>query len=105
MIVINVIELRPNDAGVYTRARNYAKSQLERYAEAIADLKEAIRINPDAAVFYQNRRAIKSLLRNFEDAISDYVEAIRINPDAELKRTLCLKSTKTPSLIITKQFG
>ena len=54
--------------------------QQEKYNEAITDLNEAIRINPQIAVAYLLRGSAKAPLGRYEEALADLNEAIRINP-------------------------
>jgi tetratricopeptide (TPR) repeat protein len=54
--------------------------QQKKYREAIEELSEALRQQPDLALAYNARGYAYSLLRDFPHAIADYDAAIRINP-------------------------
>ena len=58
---------------------NYLK--LKRYDEAIAPLKEAIRLNPDDAYAHNNLGITYAELKRYDEALVSYKEVIRINPD------------------------
>lgn len=60
-----------------------AKSLLDRgqTSNGIAELNEAIRLNPRNAVYYNTRGYAHYLSRDYKSAIKDYDEAIRLNPD------------------------
>ena len=69
----------PNDAkAYYTLGQAYFMT--ERYQEAIAELKEAIRLNPNFAEAYWNLANIYKAQSKHEEAISAYKEAKRIDP-------------------------
>jgi len=60
--------------------RAYAKDDLGDKQGAIADLTEALRINPQYDLLYYNRGVIKSSLGDKMGAITDYSRAINIDP-------------------------
>ncbi|NMG09484.1 tetratricopeptide repeat-containing serine protease family protein [Brasilonema sp. UFV-L1] len=51
------------------------------YKGAIADLSEAIRLNPNYALAYYNRGNVRRELGDKQAAIADYNQALRINPN------------------------
>ena len=57
------------------------RSKLGRCEEAIADLNEAIRLNPTIASAFNSRGVAKAELERHEAAITDFEEAIRLNPE------------------------
>ena len=57
---------------------NYDK---EHYDKAIADLDEAIWLDPESIYSYFKRGEAKSNLGDYKDAISDYDKAIELNPE------------------------
>jgi tetratricopeptide (TPR) repeat protein len=60
------------------RGANYKdKGELER---SLADLNEAIRLNPKNAGFYANRGNTYNALRDQDSALRDFAEAIRLDP-------------------------
>jgi tetratricopeptide (TPR) repeat protein len=60
------------------RAVNETNDQ--RFPEALADLSEAIKINPHEARFYEQRAAIEMRVNDYDKALADYGEAIKANP-------------------------
>ena len=60
------------------RAYSYANDQ--RFQDALADLGEAIRINPRDAHAFEQRAAIEMKMIDYEKALADYGAAININP-------------------------
>jgi len=60
------------------RAVNEANDQ--RFQEALADLAEAIKINPREARFYEQRAAVEMRINDYDKALADYAEASKINP-------------------------
>ena len=60
------------------RAYSYANDQ--RFQDALADLAEAIKINPRDEHAYAQRAAIEMKMIDYEKALADYSEASRINP-------------------------
>ena len=60
------------------RAYSYANDQ--RFQDALADLAEAIKINPRDEHAYAQRAAIEMKMIDYEKALADYGEAIKINP-------------------------
>jgi tetratricopeptide (TPR) repeat protein len=63
------------------RTRADIWSGLGRYRESIADLDQAIKINPKNALLYNNRGGNKFDLGHFDEAIADYDRALEIDPD------------------------
>ena len=68
-------------SSVQYHQRAYEAHQRGEYESAIADYREAIRINPNDANIYYNRGTAKYHLGQYEFAITDFDEAIRINQD------------------------
>jgi len=82
-----VLALRQSAEAYFYRA--YAKDDLGDKQGAIADLNQAIAINPQYAVAYYNRAYAKDDLGDKQGAIADYNQAIAINPqyaDAYINR-------------------
>ena len=69
-----------DDAEAYHN-RGVAHAELGRYAEAIAEYDEAIRLRPDYAKAYFGRGNARARLGRHAEAIADYDEAIRLQPD------------------------
>lgn len=61
-------------------SRGSTKAQSGRYAEAIMDFDEAIRLNPKNEYTFANRGNYKARIGRYDEALADYDEAIRLNP-------------------------
>lgn len=70
---------RKNRAEAYGN-RALAYIMLKQYRKAIADLNQAIRLNPGDTLDYQNRGVAYYLLKQYRKAIADYNQAIRVDP-------------------------
>ena len=80
--IANISEGIDNDkAAAAFFARGAANSNLGKYDEAISDLNEAIRLNPNLAGLYMVRGVAHGNLGKYDEAISDLNEAIRLNPN------------------------
>jgi len=73
-----VLAIRQSADAYFYRA--YAKDDLGDKQGAIADLNQAIAINPQYAEAYYNRGLVKRNLGDNQGAIADYNQAIAINP-------------------------
>jgi tetratricopeptide (TPR) repeat protein len=60
------------------RAYSYVNDQ--RFQDALADLAEAIKINPRDAHAFEQRAAIEMKMIDYEKALADYGAAMNINP-------------------------
>jgi len=84
---IQEVELTPDVKQVETKtASEYFNSAYAKYQQGdkqgvIADLTEAIRLNPSLANAYYNRGNAKYELGDKQAAITDYNEAIRLDPN------------------------
>ncbi len=56
----------------------------KRYDKAIADLDEAIRLNPESIYAYFTRGKARAALDDHEGAISDYDKDIKLNPESSI---------------------
>jgi tetratricopeptide (TPR) repeat protein len=63
------------------RKEGEAAARAGEYDRALANLSEAIRLNPKDAAAFNNRGFAYSNKRDYDRAIADYSEAIRINPN------------------------
>ena len=79
----NAIKLKSDYAEAYNN-RGWAKDELGKYTEAIADYDQAIRLKPDFTAAYNNRGWAKDELGKYTEAIADYDKAIRLKPDFAL---------------------
>jgi len=61
-------------------SRAVAETNNQRFQEALADLAEAIKINPKEARFYEQRAAVEMRINDYNKAVADYSEAIKIDP-------------------------
>ena len=62
--------------------RGNAQNNLGRHEEAIADLDEAIRLNPDFAMAYYNRGRANTSLNHMDKARRDFEAAIALAREA-----------------------
>jgi serine/threonine-protein kinase len=65
----------------YFAARSVAQHQQGKYAEAVADCDEALRLQPDCAEHYFSRGLSQYALGKFTAAIADFSAAIARQPD------------------------
>jgi tetratricopeptide (TPR) repeat protein/tRNA A-37 threonylcarbamoyl transferase component Bud32 len=79
-------ELDPDHPEMYRQAmslalaqRGYVKAQAKQTEEAIADMDEALRLDPTAQVF-DKRGSLHYNLGQFKEAVADFTEAIRLDP-------------------------
>ena len=61
--------------------RGVAYRTIGKYAEAISDLSEAIRLVPDYGTAFNNRGVAYRNMGDLDRAVADYDEAIRLKPD------------------------
>ncbi len=54
--------------------------KLKEYDKAVADLTEAIRLDPECHRVYYFRGLARSEKKEFDDAIADFTEAVRLDP-------------------------
>ena len=69
-----------------------------KYREAIAELDEAIKLQPDLAMAYNARGFTRYLMHDYAKAIADFDEAIRLQPgyvNAVSNRNLALNAAKS----------
>jgi tetratricopeptide (TPR) repeat protein len=64
--------------------RAYAYLQLENYGNALPDLDEAIRLDPDVPAYYINRGLARYNLNNLRGTLDDFDRVIRLDPNNEL---------------------
>ena len=60
--------------------RAFAEANDQRFQEALADLGEAIKINPREARFYEQRARIEMSINDYDKALADYTEASKVSP-------------------------
>jgi tetratricopeptide (TPR) repeat protein len=60
--------------------RGHGLTENRDFDRALADLNEAVRLDPAYACGYSNRGSVYALRRDLDRAIADYDEAIRIDP-------------------------
>jgi len=66
--------------GAAYSGRAVAEANDQRFQEALADLAEAIKINPKEARYYEQRAAIEKGINDYDKALADLAEASKINP-------------------------
>lgn len=62
-------------------ARAVSEANDQRFQEALADLAEAIKIEPKEARFYEQRAAIEMRINDYDKALADYAEASKMSPN------------------------
>jgi tetratricopeptide (TPR) repeat protein len=60
--------------------RAFSEANDQRFQEALADLAEALKINPREARFYEQRAAVEMRINDYDKALADYGEASKLNP-------------------------
>ena len=70
----------PNLAIAYEQ-RGFALQKEQRFAQAIADFTEALKISPRDARIYEQRAAVEMKSNAYDQALADYSEAIKLKPD------------------------
>jgi tetratricopeptide (TPR) repeat protein len=82
VLVSDSIKKAPNDKRLYfTRA--YLLNDVERWADAEADLTRAIALDSTEYNYYYKRGAVRQRLNKASDAYIDFTEVIRLNPSFE----------------------
>lgn len=74
----------PIDKAMAFRNRGRARSDAGALDLALADLSEAIRLNPTEGPLYINRGLVRVRLNDLSGAIVDYSAAIRLNPKSAI---------------------
>ncbi len=75
---------KSNDPRILERAfnrRGHANMELNRFADAVSDFSEVIRLNPRIAGYYDNRQNAYKSLGQLGDALNDANAAIRFAPN------------------------
>jgi tetratricopeptide (TPR) repeat protein len=55
---------------------------LDRYDDAIADLSQSIKLDPNLSAAYTHRGYCYRKLANFERSVNDYSAAVRLQPSS-----------------------
>jgi len=77
-------------------ARGRKLSQEDRYADAIQQFDEALKLDPSYALAYNGRGYAHLRLKHFTLALADFDQAIKLNPaysNAYLNRSAARRST------------
>jgi tetratricopeptide (TPR) repeat protein len=61
--------------------RGYVKAQVNQKEGAIADMHEALRLDPTNAGVFDKRGSLHFNLKHFKEAVADFTEAIRLDPN------------------------
>jgi tetratricopeptide (TPR) repeat protein len=61
--------------------RSIARASLKLYDEALADVTESLRLNPDSVRSLYFRARVNLLMGNLDAAVGDAREVLRLNPD------------------------
>jgi tetratricopeptide (TPR) repeat protein len=70
----------PNLVVAYQHRAFEAAGQ-RKYQNAIADLTEALKVNPQDARTYEQRAAMEMQAKDYDKAVADYSQAIKLTPD------------------------
>ncbi|MGH8101330.1 MAG: tetratricopeptide repeat protein [Chthoniobacterales bacterium] len=73
-------KFKPNLVIAYQH-RAFAAASQQKYQDAIADLSEALRVNPQDARTYEQRAAMEMNTKEYDKALADYSQAIKLHPD------------------------
>lgn len=73
-------KFKPNLVIAYQH-RAFAAASQQKYQDAIADLTEALKVNPQNARTYEQRAAMEMNTKEYDKALADYSEAIKFHPD------------------------
>jgi len=79
----NDVISRRQDIWVAYLNRGLAQSHAGHHRAAIADLDQALRLNPGSAQALNNRAGSHAYLGDYVQALRDFDEAIRLNPDRD----------------------
>lgn len=71
---------KPAISAAQHELRGRALTAEGKYDEAVAELTEAIRLQPDLARAYNARGYAYLLARDFQHALADFDQALRLNP-------------------------
>lgn len=74
------IRAHPGDVYGYQRRATIRMQERKELAQALADLDEAIRIDPTQGFLFNTRGSVHLLRKDYDRAIADYGEAIRLQP-------------------------
>lgn len=73
-------KFKPNLVIAYQH-RAFAAAGQQKYVDAIADLSEALKLDPQNARTYQQRAAMEMNAKEYDKALADYSQAIKFHPD------------------------
>lgn len=79
-VVVTALEAKPDHKVEALVSRGIGYVMGRRYAQALSDLDEAIRLHPTFDRAYVNRAAVYSMLREDQMALSDFDRSIVLNP-------------------------
>jgi len=61
--------------------RAFEAAGQQKYQDAIADLTEALKVNPQDVRTYEQRAAMEMKTKDYDKAVADYSQAIKLIPD------------------------
>jgi tetratricopeptide (TPR) repeat protein len=61
--------------------RAFEAANQQKFPDAIADLTEALKVNPKDVRTYQQRAAMEMKMQQYDKAVADYSQAIKLFPD------------------------
>ena len=83
----HALDLGPSDPQPYRAVLGqvYAQRAVQagegkKWVETVADLDEAIKLEPASAGYFDRRGSLKFNQRQFDGAVADFTEAIRLDP-------------------------
>lgn len=97
-LINRALEAEP-DNGAFVDTRGWIYFMMERYEEALSELKRAIELEKDAVIYDHLGDTYKKLSRT-EDAVAAWIEALRLDPENEDYRDKLLDSGENVEALI-----
>ncbi len=97
-LINRALEAQP-DNGAFVDTRGWIYFMMERYEDALSELKRAIELEVDAVIYDHLGDTYKKLSR-MEDAVAAWIEALRLDPENEDYRDKLLASGEDVEALI-----